>query len=278
ATAALTPILTLLTPVSLDHQAYLGETLAAIAAEKVGAVPRGGLVLSAPQPDEAWDVVLRRCREVGAVLRPVGPAHPAELALAGRHQEINAGLALAAVEALREQGWAIPKEAVERGLREVRWPGRLEVVAGRPLTLVDAAHNPAAAQALAEALVLLFPRRPRLFLLGCSADKDLAGIVAALAPPADGAVATRAHHYRAADPQALAALWHRHGVPTEVLPDVREALERARRWAGPDGLVCACGSFFVVAEVREALGLAVREEWPEPAYALRPAVEPLVVS
>ncbi|MGB9724605.1 MAG: glutamate ligase domain-containing protein, partial [Chloroflexia bacterium] len=121
-------------------------------------------------------------------------------------------------------------------------------------------------------------RRPRLFLLGCSADKDLAGIVAALAPPADGAVATRAHHYRAADPQALAALWHRHGVPTEVLPDVREALERARRWAGPDGLVCACGSFFVVAEVREALGLAVREEWPEPAYALRPAVEPLVVS
>jgi len=264
ATSALTPLLTLLTPFSLDHQAYLGETLAAIAAEKAGAIPPGGRVRSAPQPAEAWEVISRRCREVGADLRLAEPAHPEGLGLAGRHQERNAGLALAAVEALCEQGWELPEEAVERGLREVRWPGRLEVVAGGPLTLVDAAHNPAAAQALAEALRENFSQRPRLFLLGCSADKDLAGIVAALAPLADAALSVRARHYRAADPQVLAALWQEHGVPAEVVPEVREALCRARAWAGPSGLVCACGSFFVVAEVREALGLAVREAWPEP--------------
>ena len=264
ATAALTPVLTLLTPFSLDHQAYLGETLAAIAAEKAGAIRPNGLVLSAPQPDEAWEVVLRRCRAVGATLRQAEVVHQEKLGLAGRHQEVNAGLALAAAYALRERGWEVPEEAVVRGLREVRWPGRLEVVAGRPLTLVDAAHNPASAQALAEALASLFPQRPRLFLLGCSVDKDLAGIVAALAPLADGVVAARAHHYRAADPKTLAALWRGWGVPSEVVPEVREALWRARRWASPSGMVCACGSFFVVAEVREALGLAIREDWPEP--------------
>ncbi len=264
ATAALTPILTLLTPVSLDHQAHLGETLSAIAAEKVGVVPPGGLVLSAPQPDEAWGEILRHCRAAGASLRRADPSPLEGPGLAGRHQEVNAGLALAAAGALRERGWEIPDEAVAQGLREVRWPGRLEVVASRPLTIVDVAHNPASAQALAESLLALFPRRPCLFLLGCSADKDLAGIVAALAPLADGAVAARAHHYRAADPHGLASLWHRHDVPAEVVPEVREALERIRMWAGPGGLVCACGSFFVVAEVREALGLAVREDWPEP--------------
>lgn len=258
------PHLTLLTPFSLDHQAYLGETLSAIATEKAGAIPPEGLVLSAPQPAEAWEAICRHCRAVGATLRRVEPAHLEGLGLAGRHQEVNAGLVLAAVEVLREQGWVLPEEAVARGLREVRWPGRLEVVAGRPLTIVDVAHNPASAQALADALLALFPQRPRLFLLGCSADKDLAGIVAALAPLADGVVATRAHHYRAADPQRLASLWHSHHVPAEIVPEVREALKRARMWAGPDGLVCACGSFFVVAEVREALGLAVREDWPEP--------------
>lgn len=264
ATAALTPVLTLLTPFSLDHQAYLGETLAAIALEKAGAIPPNGLVLSAPQPAEAQEAIRQHCQAVGAALHQTEAVHPEELGLAGRHQEVNAGLALAAVEVLRERGWDLPDEAVFRGLREVRWPGRMEVVAGCPLTLVDAAHNPASAQALADVLPGLFPQRPRLFLLGCSADKDLAGIVAALAPLADRVVITRAHHHRAADPQVLAALWSRWGVPSEVVPEVREALWRARKWAGPSGMVCACGSFFVVAEVREALGLAVREDWPEP--------------
>ena len=136
------------------------------------------------------------------------------------------------------------------------------------------------------------PLRPRILLVGCSADKDLAGIVAPLAPIADGVVLTQAHHYRAVAPEEMALLWQHHsapstlspsstdralgaassqatpgsveGVPVEVVPEVASALRRARAWAGPAGLVCACGSFFVVAEVREALGLAVREPWLEP--------------
>jgi dihydrofolate synthase/folylpolyglutamate synthase len=265
ATHALHPCLTLLTPIALDHQAYLGKTIAAIAAEKAGAIPPGGLALSAPQPADAWAVIQAHCRRVGATLVPSTALAEANLGLHGAHQGVNAGLVLAAVAALRERGWTIPDRALAEGLQELHWPGRLEVVAGRPLTVVDAAHNPTAAEALAAALAE-FPSRPHILLLGCSADKDLPGIVAALAPRADGAVVTRARHHRAAAPEQLANLWReQQAVPVEVVPEVTAALKRARDWAGPAGLVCACGSFFVVAEVREALGMAVREPWPEPA-------------
>lgn len=270
ATQALSPLLTVLTPFALDHQAYLGNTLEAIAAEKAGAIPAGGAVVSAPQPAPAWAAIVRRCREVGATLRQAEPARSTALGLVGPHQSLNAGVTMAAVEALRARGWYVPAEALVAGLRDVTWPGRLEVIAGRPLTVVDAAHNPAAAEALAAALQgkeWTGPARRCIFVLGCSADKDLAGIVAPLAALADGAVMTRAHHHRAADPEVLAGPWRACGKAAEVVAEVGAALERARAWAGPDGLVCAGGSFFVVAEVREALGLAVREPWPEPVGA-----------
>jgi len=268
ATQSLPALLTVLTPFALDHQAYLGETLAAIAAEKAGAIPPGGVVVSAPQPEEAWETIGRRCREVGARLIAAEPAGETLLGLDGPHQAVNAGVVRAAVEVLRAQGWAVPPEAVSAGLRDVTWPGRLETVAGQPLTVVDGARNPSSAQALAAALRArqrtCSPRK-LIFLLGCSADKDLPSIVAPLATLADGAIVVQAHHHRAADPAALAALWRGHGVPVEIVPPVEKALLRAREWAGPDGWVCAGGSFFVVAEVREALGMAVREPWPEPA-------------
>jgi dihydrofolate synthase/folylpolyglutamate synthase len=276
ATHALTPTLILLTPIALDHQAYLGSTLEAIAIEKSAAIPAGGVVLSAAQPPEVRAIIAARCREVGARLQEsaAGVGSGGILpGLRGPHQAVNAGLALATVEALREVGRQIPEEAVTDGLRSVHWPGRLEIVAGRPLTLVDAAHNPAAAAALATALAdgqfrkgqpQELPPHPRILLLGCSVDKDLAGIAAALARVADGVVLARAHHHRAAVPEEMAPLWQAHDVPVEIVPEVRSALYRARTWAGPEGLVCACGSFFVAAEVREVLGLAVREAWPEP--------------
>ncbi len=267
ATHALSPLLTLLTPIALDHQAYLGATLPAIAAEKAGAVPPGGIAISAPQEPAAQTVIAEHCRTVGAVLRWSSPADMPIPGLPGLHQAVNAGLAWAAAQALQQVGWNIGGEALRRGLAQVHWPGRLEVVAGRPLTLVDAAHNPAAAAALAAALDHQWTARPRILLLGCSADKDLEGIAAALAPRCDGAILSQARHHRAVDPALLARLWSARGVPCEVVPQVSQALRRARAWAGAEGLVCACGSFFVVAEVREALGLAVREPWPEPVTA-----------
>lgn len=272
ATHALRPVLTLLTPISLDHQAYLGSTVAAIAAEKAGAIPEGGMVACARQVPEAWEVVLRHCRAVGATAH-IAPEHPAMApGLAGPHQRENARLVVLAVELLRSQGWCIPEDAVREGLRAVHWPGRLEIVAGRPLTLVDGAHNPAASEALARALTEggFLKHRPRILLLGASADKDLVGLLRPLVPLADLVVTTRARHHRAVDAQQLAALVEAQGVPARPASPVAEALRIAREAAGAEGLVCVTGSFFVVAEAREALGLAVREPWPEPAASSTP--------
>ncbi len=270
ATHAIIPTLTLLTPFSLDHQMYLGNCLEEIAREKVAGVPPGGVALSAPQPAVAWATIAAYCRETGARVRLVDPqkgiGEPGLAglpSLAGPHQQINAALVLSAVQALREEGWTIPEQAVPSGLHSVRWPGRLEIVAGRPLTVVDAAHNPASAQALATALAR-YRFRPRVILLGCSLDKDIAGIVESLAPLAHAAVVTKARHYRAAEPRELAALWRERNVPVKTAHETGPALRHARLLAGTDGLVCVCGSFFIVAEAREALGLAVREPWPEP--------------
>lgn len=266
ATHALRPVLTVLTPISLDHQAYLGDTVVEIAAEKAGAVPEGGMVACARQEPDAWEVVLRHCRAVGATVHTI----PEELAtvpgLAGPHQRENARLVVLAVTLLRSHGWHIPEDAVREGLRDVQWPGRLEIVAGRPLTVVDGAHNPAAAKALASALVEegFVKRQPCILVLGASADKDLLGLIRPLVPLADQVVTTRAAHHRAVDEQVLAALVERQGVPARPANPVAEALRIARERAGPEGLVCVTGSFFVVAEAREALGLAVREPWPEP--------------
>jgi dihydrofolate synthase/folylpolyglutamate synthase len=269
ATRALSPALTLLTPIALDHQQYLGNSLEAIANEKVGGIAPGGIVLSAPQPGQVWAVVKARCEEIAAVLRRIGPGRTMDLALSGPHQVENAELALAGVAMLRELGWTVPDSAVREGLRSVHWPGRLEVVAGRPTTIVDGAHNPAAAQALAEALGEPPtgpepPRRRLILVLGCSSDKDLEGIVSALAPLAEGAIATKTAHYRSADPAELAELWKAQGVPARTAGDVLSAVRDARGWAGRAGQVCVTGSFFIVAEAREALGLAVREPWPTP--------------
>lgn len=269
ATHALSPLLTLLTPIALDHEIYLGKTLQAIAREKVGGIAPGATVLSGPQQGPVWRVVEAHCREIGAALVEAGPNNATGVDLLGPHQTANAGLALAAVSALRQRGWTIPDEEVRRGLSGVQWPGRLEIIAGRPVTTADGAHNPAAARALAQALRTAhggspLVNRPLVVVTGCSSDKDLEGIVSALAPVAAAAVTARTAHYRSADPALLARLWRERGVHATEEKDIRSALWKARSMAGPAGLVCLTGSFFVVAEAREALGLAVREPWPVP--------------
>ncbi|MGC8873060.1 MAG: glutamate ligase domain-containing protein, partial [Chloroflexia bacterium] len=215
---------------------------------------------------EANAVLLRHSRSVGATVYWVGDGPVGPLGLAGRYQQENARLALLAVELLRTQGWRIPEDAVREGLRDVHWPGRLEIVAGQPLTVVDGAHNPAAAQALAVALAEegFLARRPCILVLGASADKDLQGLLRPLVPLADWVVTTRAVHHRAVDERKLAELVRAEGVAAVPARPVAEALRLAREEAGAEGFVCVTGSFFVVAEAREALGLAVREPWPEP--------------
>jgi dihydrofolate synthase/folylpolyglutamate synthase len=271
------PAVTVITNIGLEHQEYLGTTLAAIAHEKAGIIKAGvPLVHGVGQPP-ARRVVEERAAELDAPAMRLGRdirvrrAGDGSFSLAGarwrlsglttrlvgRHQPGNAGLALAAAEALALAGAPLTPELFRRGLAEARWPGRLERVddpAGGPPVWLDGAHNLPAARALLDSLdVVRGGRSPLVMVLGVMADKDYRAILAELVPAADRIVYSRPAYSRAADPRVLAAAAPAGAPPGEVAPTLAAALARARDLAGPGGAVLVTGSLFTVGEARAIL-------------------------
>jgi dihydrofolate synthase / folylpolyglutamate synthase len=175
-----------------------------------------------------------------------------ELPLLGEHQGLNAAVAVAAVEELRRVGWSIPREAIERGLRSTRWPGRIEVLATRPCVVVDAGHNWAAIAALLSTIERQFPARRRLLLFAATRDKDVPGLLRQLLPAFDTVIATAYRSNPRAVPLAdLADLIGSFGAECHRATDPRSAWQLATSLAGPDDLIVVTGSIFIAAEVRE---------------------------
>jgi dihydrofolate synthase/folylpolyglutamate synthase len=268
-----------ITNVTLDHTDRLGSTVEAIAREKAAIVMKGDLAVTGAA-GSALGVVERRCRRVGAPLTIVPPAPllgfdrdgievelermgRTRIGLRGRHQAANAATAAATLDALAAAGIARVGEAARReGFANVRWPGRLELldVEGREV-LLDGAHNPAGAAALAEALddlaPFLRPGRPT-FVLGVMADKDVDGVLAPLArvaaPATARVICTAPPVGRALPPEALAARWDAvAGCRAEAVPAVAQALEAALDPAGAPGPVIVAGSLYLVGEARAIL-------------------------
>jgi dihydrofolate synthase/folylpolyglutamate synthase len=264
------PQATVLTRIDLDHQLLLGDTLARIAWDKAHII-RSGVAVSARQDPEAEAPIVDRAAAVGVPLLREGRElavsvreasldgqrldltgpdwriDGARCALLGPHQPSNA---LVAVAAARVAGAG--EAAIRRGLAEVRWPGRFQVLPGPPTVVLDGAHNPGGARALAASLRQYFPRQKVTFVLGISADKDQAAMLSALLPLAERAVFTAADSPRAAPPEALRALaLHLGPLPAERLTVVArpaDALARARA-ASASGLVCAAGSLFLLGQL-----------------------------
>ena len=256
-------------PIDYDHQHELGDTLTLIAGEKA-AIIRSGVAFSARQDPEAEAVLERRAAEVAVPLVREGrelhvtprgftlDAQRVDLAGPGwRMTDVACGLlgvyqpgnALLAAAAARELG--ADEAAIREGLRGTRWPGRFQIFRRDPLTILDGAHNPASARALAASLRAYFPGRPVTFVIGILADKDAGGILAALRPLASRIVLTASTNPRAAAPTALRALLP--GARVETAGSPKEALARARPDA-PDGLVCVAGSLSLIGDVLTAEG------------------------
>lgn len=278
-------------PVSTDHVEYLGPDIEGIAKEKAGIIKSGAIALIAEQSAEAGKVILERCAEVDATvaraglefgvlrrdvavggqlvkLQGLGGAYDEIfLPLHGEHQAANAALALAAVEAFFGAGAQrqLDVEAVREGFAAVTVPGRLERLRSAPSVFVDAAHNPHGAKALAAALDSEFGFRRLIAVVGVMADKDAAGILAALEPVVGEVVLTRNSSPRAMDPDELG------GVAREIFgedriviePRLDDAIETAVRLAeSPDDPVeplsgtgvIATGSVVTAGEVRTLLG------------------------
>lgn len=229
------PRVTAITRIALDHQSWLGDDLASVAREKAGIIKERVACVIGAQDPEVEAVLCEVAARLGAPLTSPTFDGP-ELALAGAHQRENAAVALGALRVLREQGEEIDEA---RALR-AEWPGRLERC-GR--VLLDAAHNPSAAAALARHLDGLEPG-PRVLLFGAMRDKDWPAMLDLLRPHVSHVVLTAPELARAARPGEMSA------PGDHVVDDPGAALDRARSLAGETGLVVVAGSIFLVAEVR----------------------------
>jgi dihydrofolate synthase / folylpolyglutamate synthase len=262
ATNATDPHVSVITPISHDHMRELGTSVRQIALEKSGILRPGRVAVLARQTAAVATVLRRAAASLAAVPREVAPLSAAVatrhgLALRGAHQRQNAAVAIAAARALAEHGIAFREEAIGRGLRQLRWPGRFEVVPGRPAVVLDGAHNDGSAEALAAALRAEAPRRRVRLIVGMMRDKDARAVARALAPVASAVYATRPASARAAAPAAIARLYRR--VPSRAFDDLGSALSAARADAAPDEMLCVTGSLALVGQARELLGLPVSE-------------------
>lgn len=271
ATNAATGILSLITPIALDHCQYLGGDIAAIALQKAGVIKQGNPVVSAPQPQEALAVIRQQCANLGSPLYLNGHDFRADRqeglltfigleweldgirpGIPGCYQSANAASALTAAELLARGRFPITRSAARRGIEEARWPGRMELFPGTPRILLDGAHNPAGASALAESLRDI-RRRNLVMLIGMAADKDADGILEHLLPLADRVIAVTPAIPRGLPAGVLAERCRHLGFEAKETGSVNEGLDIAVAVAHADDLVVVCGSLFVVGEARARL-------------------------
>ena len=242
-----------LTPISMDHEEYLGHTLGEIAAEKAAIIRPGVTAIVAPQQQQALDIILAWCRAVGVDPFLVDPEFHENVTpgLPGRHQIINAATAMALIDALRNHGFDIFPDAVSDGLQNAVHPGRLELWDCIPPILFDGAHNPAAAQALRDYLDE-FVQQPITMIFGAMRDKALKEIAAILFPAAREVVLTQLSNSRAATIDQL----------KEAVPDgfesaklhearsVEDAWRIAHEITNPSELILVTGSLYLVGAAR----------------------------
>jgi dihydrofolate synthase/folylpolyglutamate synthase len=238
-----------LTSVGLEHTRWLGPTITDIAREKLDVVQQGGtLVLGQALAPEAVAVAEQVAAERAARIIHA-PADPGvEVGAPGAYQRRNFALARTAAEAYLGE---LRPDAIAAAAAEVRVPGRLQAISDEPLTLLDGGHNPEGIVALVESLPeVIGERRPVIAVLSILDDKDAAAMLAELAPVCNALIFTSSHNPRALPPPTLNSLATQLGGPTsEVVPDPRAALERARELAGRNGAVLATGSIYLIADL-----------------------------
>jgi len=244
-------VATAITSIALDHERYLGATLREIAFEKAGIIKPGVPLIVGPLDPEAAAAIDQVAHERGAevVIAAADDCAGVAIGLAGEHQRANAAVAIALLRVLDAQGIRVPAQAVAAGLAHPAWPGRLDVrhlPDGRE-ALLDAAHNPAGAAALASYLSAN-AAAPRPLVFAAMRDKDVVGMFAALLPAISRLVVTRASNARSADPDALAAAARTAAprLPVTVEPRVADALDAA--WRDSRRIVVA-GSIFLLGDV-----------------------------
>jgi len=270
ATNVIYPMVSIITNIGLDHQHFLGDTIIDIAKEKGGIIKKEIDLVTAVDQPPVVKLFESLCRKRDAPFWRVGKHaryrrlssgllgyyglqdrfRNLELGLKGRFQHRNAALALLALEILKRKGMTISDEAIQLGLTDPLWPGRLEEVASDPTIILDGAHNPSAMRSLAQAIDNEFHFEKLILVLGIMEDKDISNIFTKILPLAHKVIYTRPTYYRAANPQYLMDVAKKFGKDGEVRLPLSKAIERARDLADKKTLILITGSLFTVGEAK----------------------------
>lgn len=265
-------LVSVFTPISMDHMGILGRTLPEIAAAKAGIMKKGAVAVSAKQPPEVFEVLRERAE---ALAVPLYVAEPEQIngrgskltgqkftykefrdltiSLAGRYQLTNAALAIEAMEALRsrrgETEWAVSDEAIRKGLEEAFWPGRFQVLAKKPYVIADGAHNRDGAKQLAESLSYYFKDKRLIYIMGILRDKEQEEIIKATAPLSELILTISTKGDRGFSSYELAELCRLYQPNVTAMDGLQEALEAAYLLADKESVIVAFGSLSFLGEL-----------------------------
>jgi dihydrofolate synthase/folylpolyglutamate synthase len=265
ATNVITPEVSAITHLALEHTEHLGKTLERIAKEKAGIIKPGIPVVSA----EENPVIREICDERGCELTVVEkdcpyerisfdasgqrlwigePTQEFEIPLLGNYQVQNAAVAYAVLGAMRTRGFDIDDAAIRHGFETARWPARLEVVRQKPTVVIDSSHNPDGMRNLKEALIEAVGKDRITFVVGVMSDKEVLPMLEAVAPVAERVICTRPDYWRAMDPEDVGREARKLLNEVEVVASVPEAVERAISLAVEDDVICVTGSIFMAGD------------------------------
>ena len=273
ATNVVHPEVSIISNISLEHQEYLGNTLAKIAREKAGIIKRNAGIVTGTRQKSALKVIeqvatekevplyrlgkeirIRKNKEGSFTYLGIGRRWPqVKIGMIGDHQVTNAALALGALELLQKKGLYLTDEAVYEGLAATRWPGRLEVFSRKPFILLDGAHNPSAVRTLKKFLENSFSSRRLTIVVGILEDKDWKPMLRDLAGVAHRIILTRPLYERAADPHKLAAFLRPLKQDLVVIPKLSDAISFALEKTSKADAVCITGSLYTVGDARAYL-------------------------
>ena len=291
ATNVVSPLVSVITSLSLDHMNVLGDTLAKIAFEKGGIIKPNTPVVVSPQKNEALLVLKKLAEERNSRLYLVGQDYlyaqaakslsgqnfyvwPKEdqssvnayiesagredweptkfqIPLLGFHQVQNAATAYTTLMVLREIGFKISDDSIRKGFEKVVWPGRFEIVNRRPIIVIDSAHNRESALRLRNAIDDYFPGIPVVLVFGASEDKDIEGMLVELLPRVNIVITTKSTHPRAISPEILMSMVNKHGVRAIPTESLEEAFDVGLKLAGRENLMLVAGSIFVAGGMRD---------------------------
>ena len=269
------PLVSVITSISLDHTNILGDTVQKIAKDKSGIIKKGSHVVIAPQETEVVSVIEQVCKELNVPLIDVSREfswdtlncdldgqlfqyHKSNesgdiwMPLLGDHQIENACCALAVIQDLITQGIVITDDNITRGFQNVRWPGRFEVLNRDPITVADGAHNPYSIERLVDGIEFHFPSKQCILVLGCSRGHSLEGIIKAIARLNPRlAISTKSRHPRAIETEEISKTALEFGLGFESQSSVADGILCAQNAATMDDIILVTGSLFTVAEARE---------------------------